>query len=57
MMTLIYFVAEKSTLIGAGLPSPSMILFNRPIRALLPQVNRDIFNFNTHEPYEALKTK
>ena len=26
--------------IGAGLPSPATLLFNRPISALLPQINR-----------------
>ena len=30
----------RSTLVNAGLPSPAMMLFNIPIRALLPQIGR-----------------
>ena len=28
----------RSTPVGIGLPSPAMMLFNRPISALLPQI-------------------
>ena len=31
--------------IGAGLPSPATLLFKRPIRALLPQINREPIDF------------
>ena len=37
------------TLIGAGQASPVTFLFNRPIRALLPQTNREPFNVNADE--------
>ena len=45
-----------STQIGVGLLSPGMMLYNRPIRDLLPQMNRhpiDINNDDMH--YEALR--
>ena len=35
----------RSTPVGAGLPSPATLLFNRPIRDLLPKMNRKA-NFN-----------
>ena len=42
---------------GAGLPSLAMLLFNRPIRGLLPQMNRQPININNDDAqYEALKT-
>ena len=42
--------------IGTGLPSLAMLLFNRPIRTLLPQVNRNPINYNADdENYKALK--
>ena len=42
--------------IGTGLPSPATLLFNRPIRALLPQMNREPININADEEhYKALK--
>ena len=47
----------RSTMVGTGLPSPVTLLFNRPIRALLPQIYMDIINFNSDdEHYEVLKT-
>ena len=43
--------------IGAGLPSAATFLFNRPIRVLLPQINRESINFNADdENYETLKS-
>ena len=33
-------------LIGVGLPSPVTLLFNSPIRGLLPQMNRELININ-----------
>ena len=42
--------------IGAGFPSPATLLFNRPIRALLPHINREPINLNADDGnYEALK--
>ena len=35
-----------STLEGAGLPSPTAMLFKRSIRALLPQIHREPINVN-----------
>ena len=31
----------RSTPIGTGLPIPATLFFNRPVRGLLPQINRD----------------
>ena len=43
-------------LIGLGLPSTAILLFNRPIRGLLPQINREPININSKDAqYEALK--
>ena len=45
----------RSMPIGAGIPSPAMLLLNRQIRALLPQINRETINFNADDIYyEAL---
>ena len=45
-----------STPIGAGLCSPAILIFNRSIRALLPQINREPININAdNEHYKALK--
>ena len=42
--------------IGTGLPSPATLLVSRPIRALLPQVNRELINYiRDNKNYEALK--
>ena len=41
---------------GAGLPSPATLLNNRPLRALLPEMNWEPININADdEHYEALK--
>ena len=39
----------KSTFRGTGLPSPSTMLFNRPIRGLLHQMNREQININNDD--------
>ena len=53
-----YGVEIRSTLVNAGLPSSDMILFNIPIRALLPQVVREPINVNNNnEHYEAFKSR
>ena len=45
-------------LVSTGLPSPAMMLFNRPIRALLPQIGGDPMSIsNDDEYYEALKSR
>ena len=45
-----------STPIGAGLPIPFTLLFNRPSRALLPNMNREPITFNAdNEHYETLR--
>ena len=42
--------------VGAGLPSPATVLFNRPIQGLLPQINRVPINVdNDNMQYEALE--
>ena len=46
----------RLTPIGTGLPSPATMLFNRPIRTLLPQMNREPININADDEHcEALK--
>ena len=46
-----------STPTSAWLPSPAMMLLKRPIRALLPQIDREPINVNNDdEYYEALKS-
>ena len=45
-------------LMCAGLPSPAMMLFNRPIRALLLQICRGLINVNNNDDYhKALKSR
>ena len=47
----------RSTPIGAGLPSPATLLFNRPIKGLLPQITRELFNINGDDKhFEASNT-
>ena len=57
MMTLILLLLQiRLTAIVAGLPSPATLLFNRPIGALLAQINREPININAdNEHYDALK--
>ena len=46
----------RSLSIGTGLPSPAMLLFNRPGRGLLPQINREPININNDDvQYRAFK--
>ena len=46
-----------STPIATGLPSPATLLFKRPIRALLPQINKEQINFDVDdEHYKTLRT-
>ena len=43
---------------GTWLPSSAKHLFNRPIRALLPQINREPININVdEESHDALKAQ
>ena len=44
-----------STPIGKGLPGPGTLLFNRPIRALLPQINWQPMNSSADDEYYVLK--
>ena len=47
----------RSTL-GTGIPSPAMLLLNRSIRALWPQIGREPININKDAEYnEALKAR
>ena len=47
----------RSTPVGAGLHSPAMLLFNRPIRGILPKMNRGPININNDgTQYKALKS-
>ena len=42
--------------LSASLPSPATLSFNQPIRALLPQINREPININADvEHYNVLK--
>ena len=42
--------------IDEGLPSPAILLFKRPIKSLLPQMNREPININNDDiHYEVLK--
>ena len=46
----------RSVPTGAGLPSPAMLLFKRPIRELLSEMNRETININNDDTqYEAFK--
>ena len=48
----------RSIPIGTGIPSPAMLLFNRPIRVLLSWFGREPININKDdEYYEALKSR
>ena len=38
-----------STTILIGPPSPATLLFNRQIRDILPQINRELFNINNDD--------
>ena len=50
------FLQIRSTLVGDGLPRPAMMMFNRTIRALLPQTGREPIKINNKdEYYKALK--
>ena len=47
-----------STPIGAGLPSPEMMLFNRLIRGLFPKMNIDAITMNNGDmQYEAIEVQ
>ena len=39
----------QSTSVALDLPSPAVMLFNRPIWDLLPQINRALFNIDNDE--------
>ena len=41
----------RSTQIGAGTPSPAILLFNRPIMAWLPKIGRKPINANKDDGY------
>ena len=52
------FLHIRSTLVDTGLSSPTMMLLNRPIRALLPHIGREPININNDDEYEkALKSR
>ena len=42
-------VQLRSTLLGQGLPSPAVVLFNCPVRGIMPIVNRLLINSNDGE--------
>ena len=45
----------RSTPLGLGLPSPTTLLFNHPIRGIMPIINRPPIDLNNDdEHYEAL---
>ena len=51
----IAFLQIKSTLLGPGLPSHAMLLFNCPIRGIMPIINKPPINSNGNdEHFEAL---
>ena len=45
----------RSPPIGAVLPSSAILVFNRPIRALLPKVNKEPSSINANDHYGVLK--
>ena len=48
----------RSTLVSTGLPSSAIMLFNKPIRTLLPHMGRELINVNNDDDdYEALKSR
>ena len=48
----------RATPIGTGISIPTMLLFNGPIRVLLPQISREPININKdNKYYEALKSR
>ena len=50
------FLQIRSGSIGAGLPREAALMFNRHIRALLYQINKELINLNSvNENCEALK--
>ena len=51
----------RSTPIGPGLPRPAMLLFNQPIRGIMPIINRPPiglnYNDDHHEALIKIQTK
>ena len=48
----------RPTPIGAGLHSPLTLLFNKPVRGLLPHMNREPINISNNDvQYQALKAR
>ena len=57
MISGLVLLQMQSVPVGTGLPSPATVLFNRPIRCLLPQMNRETINVdNDDSHYQALET-
>ena len=51
----IAFLQIRLTPLGTGLPSPATLLFNHPIRGIMPKINRPPIGVNNDdEHYEAL---
>ena len=48
---IIALLKVHSTAVGAGLPSPATVLFNRPIQGLSPQMNKDPINIDNNDPH------
>ena len=45
----------RSTPLGLGLPSPTTLLFNHPIRGIMPIINRPLIGLNNNDEHsEAL---
>ena len=42
------------TPLGLGVPSPATVLFNHPIRGIMPIISRLLIGVNNEEHYEAL---
>ena len=53
--THIALLQMRSTPLGPVLPSPTMLLFNHPIRGIIPIINRPLIGLNSDsDHYEAL---
>ena len=41
----------RTTPLGQGLPSPAMLLFNHPVRGIMPVMDRPPININNDDEY------
>ena len=43
--------------LGPGLPSPAMLLFNYPVRGIMPIIDRLLININNDDDYYEVSVK